>query len=156
MAVVVLQHQPAGGRARHDVHLLRDRGQVPDILLAVAAGQVHVGIDHRGDAAALLIGDDDLDPIALENGDRPLPQAPVVVIDPAAVEVRHLPSWPPPPPPPPPPGGGVGVRGGVAAPAGGAPGPLVGAGRGGARRPAPPPAGGGGGRGGVGCGGGGG
>ena len=92
MAVVVLQHQAAGGGACHDVHLLRDRGQVPDILLAVTAGQVHVGIDHRGDAAALLVGDDDLDAVALENGDRPLAQAPVVVIDPTAVEVRHRPS----------------------------------------------------------------
>src|SRR2546427_1440605 len=63
---------------------------MPDVLQAVALGQVHVRVDDRGYPAALLARHDDLDAIALQDGDRALAEAPVVVIDPAAVEVRHL------------------------------------------------------------------
>src|SRR5207247_1722106 len=63
--------------------------QPADILAAVLAGQVHVRVDHGRNPAALLLGHDHLDAVAFEDGDHMLSQLPLVVIDPAAVEIRH-------------------------------------------------------------------
>src|SRR5438132_702951 len=41
MAVIVLQHQPAGGPAGHDDLLLRNRSQKPHVLPAIAAAENH-------------------------------------------------------------------------------------------------------------------
>src|ERR1700693_5283323 len=86
--VVVLEHQSAGGRAGDDVDAGGQRAQPSHILDAVLTRQVGVGVDHGRDAAALLARDDDFDAIALQHRDHLLAQAPLVEIDPAAVEVR--------------------------------------------------------------------
>src|SRR5438067_10889441 len=92
MVVVVLQHQATRCRAGDDIDVFRESAEAPDVLDPIFARQVHVGIDDRGNAAALLFGDDHLDAVAFEHGDYLLAQAAVVVIDPAAVEVGHRPA----------------------------------------------------------------
>ena len=89
VAVVMLEHQPAGRRAGDDVDPRRQAVEAADILNPVFAGQVHVCVDHGGNAAALLLGDDHIDAVAFEDGDHLLSQTPLVVVDPAAVEVGH-------------------------------------------------------------------
>src|SRR5438132_30603 len=100
VTVVVLEHQPARRRAGDDVDVGGKTAEPADVLGAVFPCQVDVGVDDGRNSAALLLGDDDVDAVALEDVHDHFAQTPLVVVDPAAVEVGHCPSGDPLPGPP--------------------------------------------------------
>src|SRR5437899_12446065 len=62
---------------------------MPNVFRPVLSGQVHVRVDDRGDSAALLLGNHDLDAVALQHGDHLLSEPAFVEVDPATVEIGN-------------------------------------------------------------------
>src|SRR5438132_617644 len=86
VTVVVLEHQPARRRAGDDVDVGGKTAEPADVLGAVFPCQVDVGVDDGRNSAALLLGDDHVDAVALEDVHDHFAQTPLVVVDPAAVD----------------------------------------------------------------------